>query len=205
MKHTLAILSLLLATSLRAAERDAPVFRDFPNPGSGWSGADDRHLDDGQFSWRHYKHEEAGDVIACVAWHTPRLSIDANPVQQASIETITSSGYAYAKTRKLGHPIADTVRHRVVSIRVHNHAAAQKNIYRAIEYTYVYQSADGESPSAIAHGYVVHVGDFTFFVQHTAARVITSDIARNMALGLAVAESKKQTSLPKGWSAGISR
>jgi hypothetical protein len=205
MKHALTILCLVLATSVGAAERDAPAFRAFPNPGSDWSSADDRQLDDGQFSWRHYKHEKTGDVIAVVAWHTPRLSIDTNPVRQASIETITSSGYAYAKTRKLGQPIDDTVRHHVASIIVQNHAAAKKNIYRAIEYTYVYESADGKSRSAMAHGYVVHVGDFTIFVQHTANRIITSDIAQSMAMDLAIAESKKQTSLPKGWSASISR
>ncbi len=204
MKHALTILCLVLATSLGAAERDVTVFRDFPNPGSDWSSADDHQLDDGQFSWRHYKHEKTDDVIAYVAWHTPRLSIDSNPVRQASIETITSSGYAYAKTRKLGKPIADTVRHRVTSIDVRNHAAAQKNIYRTIEYTYVYESADGESRSAMAHGYVVHIGDFTIFVQHTANRVITSEIAQSMAMDLAFAESKKQTSLPNGWSASIS-
>lgn len=205
MKHAIAILCLVLATLIGAAEREVPEFSDFPNPGSGWSHADDHKLGDGQFSWRHYKHDKNGDVIACVAWHTPRLSIDSSPVRQASIETITSSGYAYAMTRKLGRPIADTVRHRVASVDVRNQATFQENKYRAIEYTYVYESADGESRSTMAHGYVVHVGDFTVFVQHTANRVITSDIAQSMAMDFAFAESKKQTSLTDGWSASINR
>lgn len=205
MKHALTILCFLLATSLDAAERDAPVFRAFPNPGSDWSIADDRQVGDGQFSWRHYMHEKTGDVIAIVAWHTPRFCIDSGAVRQASIETITSSGYAYAKTRKLGQPIDDTVRHHVASIIVKHRGTAQKNIYRAIEYTYIYESADGESRSAMAHGYVVHIGEFTVFIQHTANRVITSDIAQSMAMDLAFVESNKLTPLPNGWSASISR
>jgi hypothetical protein len=205
MKHVLILLNLVVAASVGATERDAPKFLAYPNPGPDWSSADDRRLDDGQFSWRHYKHDKTGDVVACVAWHTPGLNIDASPIRQASIEIVTSSGYAYAMTRKLGRPIDDTVRHQIASIKVQNHSAAQKAIYRAIEYTYVYESADGESQSAMAHGYVVVVGDFTIFIQHTANRVITSDIAQTMAMDLVMAWSEKQTSIPKGWSASISR
>ena len=203
MKQSLTLLCFAVAASLGAAERDAPAFRAFPNPGSDWSSADSRQLGDRQFSWRHYKHEKTGDVVACVAWHTPGLTVDANAVRQASIETITSNGYAYALTHKLGQPIADTIRHHTVSIDVQNHSATRKAIHRAIEYTYVYESADGDSPTAMAHGYVVVVGDFTIFIQHTANRVITSDIAQSMAMELGMAWSARQTSIPKGWSATI--
>jgi hypothetical protein len=205
MKHAMTVLCLVVAAFLGAAERDAPAFRAFPNPGPNWSSADGRQLDDGQFSWRHYKHDKTGDVVACVAWHTPGLSIDNAPVRQASIETVTSNGYAYALTHKLGQPIADAVRHQLALINVQNHSATQKATYRAIEYTYVYESTDGESPTAMAHGYVVVVGDFTIFIQHTANRVITSDIAQSMAMDLGMAWSAKQTSIPEGWSASISR
>ena len=63
---------------------------------------------------------------------------------------------------------------------------------------------DGLSESSMAHGYVVVVGDFTIFIQHTANHVITSDIAQDMVTELAIGWSAKQTSLPEGWSAGIS-
>ena len=195
----------LLSASATAANGDAPPFRDFPNPGREWSSADGKRLEDGQFSWRHYMHKNTGDVLACVAWHTPGLSIDASAVRQASIETITSTGYAYAMTHKLGQLIADKVRHRIASIDVRNHSASQKAVYRTIEYTYVYGSDDGDLQSPMmAHGYVVVVGDFTIFIQHTANHVITSDIAQDMVTELAIAWSANQTSLPEGWSAGIS-
>ena len=205
MKHILTFLCLSISAALYAAEPDTPTFRDFPNPGSDWSGADGHQVDDGRFSWQHYKHDTTGDVVACVAWYAPRLSIHDNAVRQASIETITSSGYAYPWTRKLGQPIADTVRHQIVSVRVRNHSAGRQQNHRAIEYTYVYENADSNARTAMAHGYVVVVGDFTIFVQHTANRVISSDIAQNLVMDLCTAWSAKQTSVPKGWSASISR
>lgn len=205
MKIAMTVLCLVVAASLGAAERDTSTFRAFPNPGPGWSSTDGRQLEDGQFSWRHYKHDKTGDVVACVAWHTPRMTVESNAVRQASIETITSDGYAYALTRKLGRPIADTVRHQTVSINVRNQAVDQRSSYQAIEYTYVYENVDAETESIMAHGYVIDVGDFTIFIQHTADRVITSDIAQGMAIDLVLAWSKKQTSIPKGWRAGISR
>lgn len=205
MKHALVLLCLGFATSLGAAERDDPIFHDFPNPGTDWSSVDDGRLDDARFSWQHFKHDGTGDIVACVAWHTPGLTINASPIRQASIETVTSSGYAYAKTRTLGQPIDDTVRHRVASVKVQNHPAGQTAIHEAIEYTYVYESADRESPSAMAHGYVLVVGDFTIIIQHTANRVITSDIAQRMVMDLAIASSAKRESISTGWSASISR
>jgi hypothetical protein len=205
MKLSLTTVCVAVAASLVAAERDARAFRAFPHPGCDWSNADGAQLDDGQFSWRHHKHQKTGDVVACVAWHAPRLTVDADAVRQASIEIIQSTGYAYVQTRKFGQPIADTVRHQTATINVRNHSAAHKSRYRVIEYTYVYECANGESESAMAHGYVIVVGDFVIFIQHTANRVITSDIAQSMAMNLAMEWSAKQTSLPKGWSAGISR
>jgi hypothetical protein len=205
MKHAPLLICLVVVASLGAAEQDTPAFRDFPNPGPDWSSADDGRLDDGRFSWRHYKHDKTGGVVACVAWHTPGLDIDASAIRQASTETVTSSGYAYAMTRKLGRPIEDTVRHQIASIKVQNHSAAQKAIHQVIEYTYVYENADGESHSAMAHGYVLVVGDFTVIIQHTSSRVITSDIAQSMAMDLGVAWSAKQVSIPTGWSVSISR
>jgi len=106
---------------------------------------------------------------------------------------------------ELGRPIADTVRHQAASIDVRNHDAAHRSSYRAIEYTYVYESVDAKSESAMAHGYVIDVGEFTVFVQHTADRVVTSDVAQNMAMELVLTWSKNQTSIPKGWSGSISR
>lgn len=205
MKHAIVTLCLTVAASLGAAERDTPAFLAFPNPGPEWSSADDGQVDDGQFSWRHYKHDKTGDVVACVAWYTPRLSIDSSPVRQASIEAITSSGYAYALKRKLGQPIDDTVRHRVVSMDVRNHSAGHKLNFRAIEYTYVYENGGDDSQPALAHGYVVVVGDFTIFIQHTANRVITSDIAQNMAMDVVISCSEKQKAISKGWSVSITR
>lgn len=205
MKHVLTTLCLVLTTSLRAAEQAPPDFQAFPSPGSDWSIADDRQPGNGQFSWRHFKHRESGGVIAIVAWYTPGLGIDSSPVRQASIETITSSGYAYAKTRILGKAIDDTVRHQKVSIVVRNSAAGQKKVYHAIEYTYVYEGADKETPSTMAHGYVVQVGDFTVFVQHTANRVISSDTAKTLVMDLAFEDARSKTSILKGWGASISR
>lgn len=196
---------LAIAVSLGAAERDATSFRSFPSPGTDWAIVGERVSDDGRFSMRHLKQEKTGDVVACVAWHTPEVTIESDPVRQASIETITSTGYAYALTHKLGQPIADTIRHRPVSIDVRNHSEALAEVYGAIEYTYVYESADGDSPTTMAHGYVVEVGDFTVFLQHTANRVITSEIASGMALELGMDWSAEQISIPRGWSASISR
>ncbi len=149
MKNAIAILCLTVAASLGAAEPDVPAFRTFPNPGHEWSSADGGQVDDGQFSWRHYKHDKTGDVVACVAWYTPS--------------------------------------------------------FRAIEYTYVYENESGDSQPALAHGYVVVIGDFTIFIQHTANRVITSGIAQHMLMDAVFAWSKEQTSTAKGWGASISR
>jgi hypothetical protein len=69
----------------------------------------------------------------------------------------------------------------------------------------VYENGGDDSQSALAHGYVVVVGDFTIFIQHTANRVITSDIAQNMAMDVVISWSEKQKSIAKGWSVSISR
>ncbi len=205
MKYLILSLCLALAASLSAAERAATAFRGFPNPLHGWSNADGGQLDEGQFSWRHYKHDTAGDVVACVAWYSPGLSVNSSPVRQVSIETVTSSGYAYAMMRKLGQPIDDTVRHHIVSVDVRNDIAGHKMSFPAIEYTYVYENAGKDTQPALAHGYVVCVGDFIVFIQHTANRVITSDVAQSMAIDVVLSWSTKQESTAKGWSAGISR
>ena len=199
-----AVLAASLAADVGVSAKEAPSFAAFPNPGQGWSRKNDGHRQDGSFSWVHFKDTRSGDVVACVAWNTPNLDVDAAAVRQASIETITSNGYAYVSTHRLGEPIADTIRNHFVSIDVRNDSASKKFIVRAIEFSYVYENG-GTSTSAMAHGYVVVVGDFTIIIQHTSRRVITSELASDLVLEVLMQRSVEETSISKGWSASISR
>lgn len=95
MRIAIIIVSLAVSATLRAAEH---AFDAFPNPSGDWTAADHGETTQGAFSWRHFRHSKTQDLIGFVAWHAPDLTIDNSSVRQASIETITSKGYAYAST-----------------------------------------------------------------------------------------------------------
>ena len=198
MRIAIIIVSLAIYATLNAAERG---FDAFPNLGGDWVVADHGETTQGAFSWRHFRHSKTGDLIAFVAWHAPDLTIDNSSVRQASIEIVTSKGYAYASTHKLGQPITDTLRHRVVSVSACRHIAEQDTILSALEYSYIYESSNQDSATTIAHGYVIKIEDHIVFVQHTADRVISSEMAQSLVMDLAVGHM----SIPDGWSASIKR
>jgi hypothetical protein len=198
------MLSVGLPAALRAAGHELPMFGQLPNPGKNWSkkdgsGAIDAHT---SMSWVNFENIETGDVLSFVAWRSPGIRVTHSPVRQASIETFTSDGYARLSTPVRGVPIADLIRNRFVFIDIRNHAAKMTFDEKAIEYTYIFGSAEGAS-FTVAHGYIAVLGDVALFVRHTSKRIITSDLARDMVFGILVQHFKTISGIDTGWSFSI--
>lgn len=88
-----------------------------------------------------------------------------------------------------------------MSVNAHHHNTDQDVISPALEYSYVYERSNRDFAAVMAHGYVIKIGDYILFVQHTSDRVISSEMAQSLVMDLAVG----QMSIPDGWSASILR
>ena len=209
---SLLIFSVCLATGDHLSAEELPLFGELPNPGKHWKMKNAGTIGKSH-SWVNFDNAQSGDVLSFAVWkiNKPGITVTYDPIKQASIEAFTSEGYAVRSVKGLGSPVAERIRHRVVSINIRNHAAKKNFKTDAIEYSYIYgNSGDlyeniGDASSTMAHGYVVVVGDLVLFVQHTSKHVITSDFASGMVSGLLGRHYKKASSIEKGWSGGISR
>ena len=179
----LATIIGLFAIEASGDERDLPINRQLPQISEDWI----RRNDDGQsgeYSWVNFDHQKsAGEVLSFVAWKVaPPIKVTDSPVGQASIETFLPNGSAwYSSPRVRGLPISDTVRHRILAINLGT--TESKHNIDAIEYTYVYEGGD-DHEATMAHGYCLVIERTVLFVQHTSPRVISSELAFDMAGGM---------------------
>ena len=184
MKKTLLVLFILmgiLGAEVSGRERDLPIDKQLPDIGSDWvrrNGAGAR----GDFAWANFDHKTTGDVLSFVAWNVPpSTEVSDSMVGQASIEMFLENGTARPGTSKQGQPISDTVRHRILSVRLRS--AESVRDLDVLEYTYVYDGVK-DNPSTIAHGYCVVLGDTALFIQHTSTKAIGSELAFEMLEGI---------------------
>jgi len=153
----------------------------------------------GDHSWVHFDNKQhPGEVLGFLATKVPpQIDVRSASVGQASIEMFSNNGTAQF-LKLTGVPITETVRHRIISIRVSTTDFNRE--LESIEYTYVYEPEDG-SPTTIAHGYCVVAAETVFFVQHTSPQVISSDLAFQMVAGM-VAKHLQLDGKPHGYSKG---
>ncbi len=177
------LLAVAFSIGLVAGDRESVVLVDayLPNIGAGW----ERRADAGRdatHSWVNFdSNEKPGEVLACVFWNVRSSSVlIGGPIGQASIEMFLSDGSARLSGKRSSSVIADTVRYRTLPIVIK--AKDVEHRVEAIEYTYVYEK-EAEAPGTMAHGYCFLIGTTAVFIQHTASRPITSELAFDTAEG----------------------
>lgn len=186
------------------AEETPAVLADLSPPNNHWLKTEAGSTKDGNIHWTHFRKRNSRDVLAVAAWKTPKLTVTDSAVRQASIETFNHDGLASVSTTNASQPIAEVVRHQLVTIRAKNAKMKEPLTIEAIETTYIYEPEEGRSAS-MAHGYIFRAGDWTLFIQQTSKKVFTSETAADLAFDLVARNHAITQDTDKRWSFSISR
>lgn len=197
----LAVFIAMVGLELPDEKRNLPIDGWLPNVSGEWIRRDDRGAK-GDHSWATYDNKDMpGDVLSfSMTKVPPAVNVSSSSVNQASIETFRADGSSVFSSRRpsIEAPAMETVRHRTILINLGSTTA--KRDIEALEYTYIYEPSH-ESKRTMAHGYGVVVEGNALFVQHTSSRVISSEVAFDMLVGM-LSRHHKLAGKPIGYSKG---
>lgn len=182
--------------ALGAEALDLPLLGRLPELGrewvlqkQGWSPEKQETRKKGAYdhAWATFTNSKTGDVISFAAERYAMMDqkVGSEAMHQATISMFPGGPPRFMLDGPAGWRVVSEIRCHVITLGTGIDKAVRKNVQaEALEYSHVYERDVAGVPNRLAHGYVLAFGDTVIFVQHTSARVITSDDARDTAISV---------------------